>query len=82
MSLRSADSSRQITEGSDQPKIRAQKRPVKRAATESAKGDLEDDFAKRPAAVRARPLGGKLVASGELRDADVAAALAQDPDDE
>jgi hypothetical protein len=37
-------------------------------------------FAKRYGTERARAFGGKLVASGELRDADVAAALAQDPD--
>jgi hypothetical protein len=38
------------------------------------------DFAKRHGTERARMFGRKLVASGELRDADVAAALAQDPD--
>jgi hypothetical protein len=37
------------------------------------------DFAERHGTERARAFGGKLVASGELRDADVAAALAQDP---
>jgi hypothetical protein len=37
------------------------------------------DFAKDYGPERAREFGGKLVASGELRDADVAAALAQDP---
>lgn len=38
------------------------------------------DFAKRHGTERARALGGKLVASRELRDADVASALAQGPD--
>ncbi len=38
------------------------------------------DFAKRHGTERAMAFGRKLVASGELRDADVAAALAQDPD--
>jgi len=38
------------------------------------------DFAKRHGTERARAFGGKLVASGELRDADVAAALAMDKD--
>ena len=38
------------------------------------------DFAQRHGTERARAFGGKLVALGELRDADVAAALAQDPD--
>ena len=38
------------------------------------------DFAKRYGTERAQAFGGKLVALGELRDADVAAALAQDPD--
>ncbi|MGB6455219.1 MAG: hypothetical protein WBH47_12120 [Streptosporangiaceae bacterium] len=38
------------------------------------------DFAKRHGAERARALGRKLVGSGELRDADVAAALAHDPE--
>jgi len=37
-------------------------------------------FAKRHGTERARAFGRKLVASCELRDADVAAALAQDPD--
>jgi hypothetical protein len=39
------------------------------------------DFAERHGTGRARALGAKLVASGELRDADVAAALAEDPSD-
>lgn len=38
------------------------------------------DHAEQYGTERARAFGGKLVASGELRDADVAAALAQDPD--
>jgi hypothetical protein len=37
------------------------------------------DFAKRHGTERARAFGARLVASGELRDADVAAALAGDP---
>jgi hypothetical protein len=38
------------------------------------------DFAKRYGTERARAFGGKLVASGELRDSDVATALALHPD--
>jgi hypothetical protein len=38
------------------------------------------DFGKRHGTERARAFARKLVESGELRDADVAAALAQDPD--
>lgn len=38
------------------------------------------DFARRHGPERARTLGDKLVASGELREADVAAALTPDPD--
>lgn len=37
------------------------------------------DFANRHGTERARAFGAKLVASGELRDPDVAAALGQDP---
>lgn len=37
------------------------------------------DFANRHGAERARAFGARLVASGELHDADVAAALAGDP---
>jgi hypothetical protein len=38
------------------------------------------DFAERHGTERARAFGAKLVASGELRQADLSAALAQDPD--
>lgn len=38
------------------------------------------DFAKRHGTERAKAFGAKLVASGELRDADLAAALARDRD--
>jgi hypothetical protein len=37
------------------------------------------DFANRHGTERARAFGAKLVASGELRDRDVAAAMGQDP---
>lgn len=42
--------------------------------------EMITDFAKRYGTERARRFGGRLVAAGELRDADVSAALAEDLD--